>query len=274
MPFIGRGGSSPPSDTESQNRRPSDLRFLVPTDRFDDVNAVGVGNAVARRRGRSAALGLVRHDRRSSRSRAPAGPGSPRPHSAGWTPRHRQRARAAQRRRDRRGRPRQEAAPVDAPDPAADRGPGRDLRPLLRRAVDLLHVAGEHPVRRVHPQPRRARQPLPGRRVLPVARGPGVQALPTWLEANGYGSALLGKYLNEYPYPGGYDGTEAEKDRARGVRPARVAVVVQPGRRDAVPAARHGPQRQRRGRRGRRAPGSSTSSWVTGCSTWSTAWTG
>ena len=38
------------------------------------------------------------------------------------------------------------------------------------------------------------------------------EALPTWLEANGYDSALLGKYLNEYPYPGGYDGTEAEKD--------------------------------------------------------------
>jgi N-acetylglucosamine-6-sulfatase len=42
-------------------------------------------------------------------------------------------------------------------------------------------------------------------------RGRESTALPTWLESHGYRSALLGKYLNEYPYPGGYDGTVAEK---------------------------------------------------------------
>jgi N-acetylglucosamine-6-sulfatase len=36
-------------------------------------------------------------------------------------------------------------------------------------------------------------------------------ALPTWLEANNYRSALLGKYLNEYPYPSGYDGSDTDK---------------------------------------------------------------
>ena len=36
-------------------------------------------------------------------------------------------------------------------------------------------------------------------------------ALPTWLESGGYSSALLGKYLNEYPYPAGYNGTDVEK---------------------------------------------------------------
>lgn len=36
-------------------------------------------------------------------------------------------------------------------------------------------------------------------------RGHGeTRALPTWLKARGYRSALLGKYLNEYPYPASY----------------------------------------------------------------------
>jgi N-acetylglucosamine-6-sulfatase len=42
--------------------------------------------------------------------------------------------------------------------------------------------------------------------------GREAEALPTWLEADGYRSAMLGKYLNEYPYPSGYDGTRAQKD--------------------------------------------------------------
>ncbi|WP_372734069.1 sulfatase [Nocardioides sp.] len=37
-------------------------------------------------------------------------------------------------------------------------------------------------------------------------------ALPTWLADNDYRSAMLGKYLNEYPFPGGYNGDAAEKD--------------------------------------------------------------
>lgn len=41
--------------------------------------------------------------------------------------------------------------------------------------------------------------------------GREASALPTWLEANGYRSALLGKYLNEYPFPAGYDGTADQK---------------------------------------------------------------
>jgi arylsulfatase A-like enzyme len=41
--------------------------------------------------------------------------------------------------------------------------------------------------------------------------GREAEALPTWLESNDYRSALLGKYLNEYPYPSGYDGTAEEK---------------------------------------------------------------
>ncbi|WP_205472275.1 sulfatase [Nocardioides sp. SYSU D00038] len=40
-------------------------------------------------------------------------------------------------------------------------------------------------------------------------RGAGEdRALPTWLAAEGYDNALLGKYLNEYPFPGGYDGPD------------------------------------------------------------------
>jgi N-acetylglucosamine-6-sulfatase len=40
--------------------------------------------------------------------------------------------------------------------------------------------------------------------------GQEARALPTWLSAAGYRTAMLGKYLNEYPYPGGYVGSEAE----------------------------------------------------------------
>ena len=44
-----------------------------------------------------------------------------------------------------------------------------------------------------------------------MARGPGGGGPADLAGGQRLHSALLGKYLNEYPYPGGYDGTEAEK---------------------------------------------------------------
>ena len=126
---------------------------------------------------------------------------------------------------------------------------GRDLRPLLRRAVHLLHVAGEHPVRRVHPQPRRARQPLPGRGLLPVARGAGVAGAADLAGGQRLRQCPARQVPQRVPLPRRLRRHRRGEDRARGVRPAGVALVVQSGRRDAVPADRHGPQRQRRGRR-------------------------
>ena len=86
----------------------------------------------------------------------------------------------------------------------ADRRPGRDLRPLLRRAGHLLHLAGHDPVGGVRPQPRRGGQRLAaGRlRALPRRAARPRRCRPGWRRA-GYRTAADRQVPQRVPLPAG-----------------------------------------------------------------------
>ena len=81
-------------------------------------------------------------------------------------------AEAAERHRHPHRRPRQVADAVHAQRHPADPRPGRRAHQLLRRAVQLLPVAGLDPVRPLRPQPRRDRQRLARGRLRPLEARP------------------------------------------------------------------------------------------------------
>ena len=77
-------------------------------------------------------------------------------------------------------------------------GQGIDVQPRLRPLPPLLPVAGEHADRRVHAQPRGARQHRAVRRLGAVRSRTSRTPSPPGLHDDGYYNVHIGKYMNGY----------------------------------------------------------------------------
>ena len=90
-------------------------------------------------------------------------------------------------------------ARLHAQDQSAARGTGHDLRQLLRHQFLLLPVARHDPARPVPAQHADPGHPAAGRRLRQVPQSRHQSStIATWLDAAGYHTAYLGKYLNQY----------------------------------------------------------------------------